>query len=255
MKNKNITIFFIIFQSIKSIKPDIVKHSVCFYWIIFTFIALNIIFFYSEIYNNKIYFVPYSLILLINSSIIAVNIHRIKLLNNYFTLSLSYSTKFKIYLKYLLFSIMIIFFDILISTIIISYLHFIMLIFKDISSIEKIIKPIGQFLKMSNFANEIFIYILQTPAHYVFSRLVLILPSIAINHNMTLKEMWNISKDNALRILILVHFLPWLYFKILSNNIIINEILINVLFFSCMNLIAMYIFVTITSMSYKYILK
>ena len=255
MKNEKLKIFFIVYQTLISIKPNLIENFISFFWIIFVFIALNTILLYSKIYNDTYYLVPFSLILLINSSIIAVNIHRINLINNNYLLSTSYSIIFKIYIKYILFSIIIIFMDILISTLIISYLHFMIFILKDISYVEQIINPISHSFEINHFTKEIFIYFLQTPAHYLFSRLVLILPSIAINKNISLKKLWSMSKNNGLKLLILFHFLPWLYFNIISNLINKIEFSFDIIFISCMNLIAMYTTITFISLSYKYIKK
>ena len=255
MNNKKIPIFSIIFQSVKSIKKIPAKKNVQVILISFVFIILNVIFFYSEIYNDIYYLLPYSLLLLINSSIIAINIHRLNLVNNHYSLSIFYITNFKIYSKYIVFSILLIFVDILISTIIISYFHFIILIFKDIYNIDKIIKPISHFLKNNNLLTDMFKYFLQVPAHYVFSRLVLVLPFIAIDQSISLKNLWKISNKNGLRLLILVHFLPWLYFFFISNYKIKHDSIMHIIIFSCINLIAMYIMVTITSISYRYITK
>lgn len=255
MNNNKIPIFLIIFQSFRSIKKIFIRINIQLILMSFVFIVLNIIFFHSEIYNNIYYLIPYSLLLLINSSIIAVHIHRLNLVKNHYSLSIFCIINFKIYSKYIIFSIVIILIDILISTIIISYFHFTILIFKDIYYIDKIIKPISFFLKNNNILIDMFKYFLQVPAHYVFSRLILALPLIAIDQSISLKNLWKISRKNGLKLLIFVHFLPWLYFYFISNCKIKHDSITNIIIFSCINLIAMYIMVTITSISYRYVAK
>lgn len=55
------------------------------------------------------------------------------------------------------------------------------------------------------------LYILGSlPAWYLFSRLALMLPSIAIETRVRIAEAWQLSRGNGARLVILIVFLPWL---------------------------------------------
>lgn len=54
----------------------------------------------------------------------------------------------------------------------------------------------------------LFLYVLYLPAFYILSRWSLILPSCAVDHNVTPSSSWNMSSSNSLRLFVLVGFLP-----------------------------------------------
>jgi len=253
MNRKSISICSIIFQSIIAITQNLFEKKLIHFFIVFVFITSNTIFFYFEIYSNIITLIPYSLLLITISSVIAVNIHRLILINNQNNSTILYSFHYNTYLKYIIFSTLLIFFDILMSTIIISYLSFMILLFKNAYNTSKTVESISHLLKTDTFVSDIFEYFIHLPAHYVSSRLVLILPCIAINQKISFKKLWDISRKNGLRLLILVHFLPWLFFQITAYTIIHHNNIIRISYLSLFNIIAIYIMTTILSISYKYI--
>ena len=89
------------------------------------------------------------------------------------------------------------------------------------------------------------------PAGYIFARLSLVFPAIAIDVRTSMKWSWKISENNGIRMLFIIGALPWVTFIFLDLLWRENGSMLEYVFLSLLGYIVVAIEVFILSLAFK----